>query len=147
MSNVTLNEGCVAYDPSCGPTHTQVPTDFQRRAMQAGTMKTCGTQAYRQPIKLPHCKVSGRTKRNFRMGDIISLPYHSANMDQYLQPTDRRLAETCEGWVFSKRRMMIVLWLHADDMFAIPLFIWHGAGLQKKMHAIHEYVDIKNKGK
>jgi hypothetical protein len=87
----------------------------------------------------------GYTRRDFHLGEIVSIPFHTANTNPHVQSNDRRLAFTCEGPVYSKRRMAIVLWIYERDMFCIPLYTHDGTGLRNKSDRLRqEYVCVVN---
>ena len=116
-----------------------------KQASAAPSHKT--GRSIRQAIRTAVCVLSGKTKRDYKRGDIISLPYHTPNMVVNTDPNDRRLKLTCEGPVYSKRRMVVILWIHAEDMFCLPLFSHQGTGLRKKPeYRLKEYVCVKNVG-
>jgi len=99
----------------------------------------------KQVIQSIYAKAGRFRRRDFKKGDIISLPFHVANMNPGVDPNDQRLAETCEGYVYSKRRMMVVLYCHTQDMTCLPLFSFEGKGIQgKPEHLRHEYVSVRN---
>lgn len=80
---------------------------------------------------------SGRNRDGFRMGDVFSMPYHVANMDPTLNMNGgegmRRLRRTIEGYVYTKRRMFVVLYKHQTVMICMPIGTHRGRG----MLAIH----------
>ncbi|RMY29385.1 hypothetical protein D0866_08736 [Hortaea werneckii] len=62
--------------------------------------------------------------------------------------TDDQLAMTIWGPGYSKRRMVIVMWIHERDMFCLPLYTFSGQGINSRgKDIIHEYVALKNAGK
>jgi hypothetical protein len=67
-------------------------------------------------------------------------------MNPNVLPNEPRLTITVEGPVYSKRRMLIVLWKHKQDMVCLPLFSHEGTGLNKKQHIIEEYICVMNVG-
>ncbi|KAK4541742.1 hypothetical protein LTR36_007451 [Oleoguttula mirabilis] len=87
--------------------------------------------------------------RDFKKGQIIAIPFHTANTNPNVDPmTDDQLAMTVQGPVYSKRRMVIIMWIHERDMFCLPLYTFNEKGLKSKGQDIkHEYVSVKNAGK
>lgn len=98
-------------------------------------------------IKNAVCVSSGYSRWDFTVGEIIGIPYHQSNTNPNVLPTDPCLAFTKQGPVYSKRRMVIVLWIHHYDMFCVPLFTHNGCGLgNKNSDARREYVCVMNEG-
>jgi hypothetical protein len=62
------------------------------------------------------CKISNYTRRDFKLGDVIAAPFHVANTNPNVLSNDDRLTLTCEGHAYSKRRMMVVLFVHQYDL-------------------------------
>lgn len=85
----------------------------------------------------------------FRKGDIIAIPFHTANTNPNVDPTrDDQWQMTVWGPVYSKRRMVVVLWVYQRDMFCLPMYTFEHTGLrQKHRNILHEYVAVKNAGK
>ncbi|KAK3112381.1 hypothetical protein LTR53_011399 [Teratosphaeriaceae sp. CCFEE 6253] len=79
------------------------------------------------------------------MGEVTTLPYHTANTNPSVDPTDRNLTSTFHGPVYSKRRMMVVLEIYGQDMFCLPLYAWSGKGVETKPEWLQrEYVCMTN---
>ncbi|KAK5165922.1 uncharacterized protein LTR77_008846 [Saxophila tyrrhenica] len=143
MANVTLGS-TVSYNPSEAPMPSIAPgNDVQSRAP---TQVSQGTQAtYRGAVRNPNCALSGKTKAHFRKGDIISTPYHQPNLVPNTDPNDVRLTHTCEGPVYSKRRMLVVLMVFEQSMYCLPLYTFSGRGLGSRPPWIRkEYVAMRN---
>lgn len=104
--------------------------------------------APRQPFYNQICRASNYTRRNFKKGDIIAIPFHTPNTNPNVDPvTDDQWTMTVWGPVYSKRRMVIVLWVYERDMFCLPLYTFGKTGLSNKGQNIkHEYVSVKNAG-
>ncbi|KAK4554907.1 hypothetical protein LTR86_008055 [Recurvomyces mirabilis] len=75
------------------------------------------------------------------------MPFHQSNTNPNVAVGDPALVMTHEGPVYSKRRMVIVLWIYERDMFCLPLYTHNKTGLTNKGNVMHEYVSIKNAGK
>lgn len=139
-----FNSNAPAFNPSEGPTQSQVSANWRwhrRSPSQASN------GSLRQAIHTMVCKLSGFTKRDFRQGEVIALPFHTANTNPSVNPNDPRLALTCEGPAYSKRRMMVILWMYQYDMFCVPLYSFEGKGIAKKPDfQKREYVTMKNVG-
>lgn len=67
------------------------------------------------------------------MGDVFSMPYHVPNMDPTLNmaynPGLTLLRRTMQGYVFTKRRMFVVLYKHETTMICLPLGTHHDRGM------------------
>ena len=148
MAQMNINRNAFAtapaFDPSNGPSPSVVSVDWRAQAANASQASTASV---RQGVSNVVCKLSGLKKKHFKKGDVISIPFHTANMNPNVNPnTDKRLTFTIEGPAYSKRRMMVVMWLHSRDMFCLPLFTYSGSGLSNKQEHIKEYVTVKNVG-
>ncbi|KAK3723479.1 hypothetical protein LTR37_001731 [Vermiconidia calcicola] len=131
------------YNPSCAPSSSMMSTQYKGGRSQAPS--NYSTRSRRYTVNTAVCKLSGNTRRDFRKGDIIALPFHTANNNPNVDLTDRRLTNTCEGPAYSKRRMMVVMWLHEQDMFCLPLYTFGFKGLASKPEYIkREYVCMMN---
>lgn len=41
--------------------------------------------------------------------------------------------------------MFVVLWIHKEDLFCVPLYSWNGRGIMSRPESIrHEFVEIRN---
>ncbi|PPJ55410.1 hypothetical protein CBER1_02718 [Cercospora berteroae] len=93
------------------------------------------------------CVLSPYYRNTFKQGDVISVPYHIPNINPNVDVNQKELQISAQGPVFSKRRMMIVLWKGPETMFCLPLFSWQQAGIEKKDNgrdAIRNYVCVVN---
>lgn len=131
------------YDPSVGPSPSAMTTKWrQTNAPSRATHRTA-----REPFQNDVCKISNYTRRDFRLGDVISAPFHVANTNPNVDPRDDRLTITREGPAYSKRRMMVVLFAHQYDLFCLPIYSFSGRGLREKPEPMKvEYVCVKNVG-
>ena len=131
------------WNPSMGPSPSIMPSG-QKIPTNPATNMSNMSQA--QPITANQvCKTFPRDAKYFKLGEIISIPFHEPNSNPNLQPQDHRLRLTWKGSVFTKRRMMVVLWIYKRDMFCLPLYSFNGAGLNSKSRFIQpEYVCLKN---
>jgi len=131
------------YDPSVGPTPSTMTTKWRQTNAPSRVTDRSRRQAFTNAV----CKISNYTRRDFKLGDVIAAPFHVANTNPNVKPEDQRLTRTCEGHAYSKRRMMVVLFIHHYDLFCLPLFSFSGRGLTEKPdHIKHEYVCMKNVG-
>ena len=136
--------GQKVLDPSMGPTPSMVTTNWRAHT-------TVGSQAsnrsFRKAVNSTVCKLSGFTRRDYRLGDVIALPFHTPNSNPNVDPSDRRLTNTVEGPAYSKRRMVVVLWIYQQDMFCVPLYTFEHKGLKNKPNFLkQEYVSMMNLG-
>ncbi|KAM3418545.1 hypothetical protein BST61_g4522 [Cercospora zeina] len=93
------------------------------------------------------CVLSPYDRRSFKQGDIISVPYHIANMNPNIDKNQKELQISAQGPVFSKRRMMIVLWKTPEATLCLPLFSWQQAGIEKQdngTNSMENYVCVVN---
>ncbi|RMY69722.1 hypothetical protein D0864_11047 [Hortaea werneckii] len=107
------NSCAAPYNPSQGPTASQITTPW--RTAKTNRSKASFPSA-RRGINTAVCKLSGYTKKDFHKGEVISLPFHCANTNPHVDPnTDDRWRSTVEGPVYSKRRMMAILFIYEQD--------------------------------
>ena len=130
------------YNPSMGPSGSTVSNYPNTRSGASSRMSTASR--YQARVNNAVCKTSGYRRQHFRNGDVISLPFHKANTNPDLEPTDDHLRITCEGPVYTKRRMLVVLWIYQRDMFCVPLYTFNHTGLQNKQGILEEYVSVSN---
>lgn len=150
MGSLSLNPAASVWNPSIGPTPSKVSM-MSMAAWKART--TAQSQAgsavsVRQPFYNNICRMSNYTRRNFKKGDIIALPFHESNTNPNVNPSsDDQWQMTVWGPVYSKRRMVIVLFIYQRDMLCLPLYTFNKTGLRNKGRDIlHEYVSVKNVG-
>ncbi|PIB01497.1 hypothetical protein CB0940_00182 [Cercospora beticola] len=89
------------------------------------------------------CVKSSYKKASFKVGDVISVPFHKANLIPQAQPADE-VNITSVGPVYSKRRMFVVLWLADEEMFCLPLYSWNQVGMIRKQGYVKDYVSLGN---
>jgi hypothetical protein len=106
------------YDPSAGPTGSTMtrPWHDNTAASQASS-----TRSIRPPFFSDYCKTTNYTRRHFRLGEVITVPYHTSNTNPQVAADDDRLTLTVVGPAYSKKRMMVVLFIHIQDMYCLPL--------------------------
>ncbi|KAM0719616.1 hypothetical protein Q7P37_003746 [Cladosporium fusiforme] len=140
----TINAPTQIYNPSIGPTQSTMTTPWRNSTAS----QTCSAHStHTKPPSTQICKISNLTRRDFRLGDLISAPFHIANTNPHVDPSDARLALTIEGPVYSKRRMLVVLFIFAQDLYCLPLYSFGDRGLRAKPDHLHgEYVCVANEG-
>ncbi|CAK1356179.1 unnamed protein product [Cercospora beticola] len=148
MQNMSLSQHPVVaathYDPSMGPTPYQ-PEGSIYGGSAAPTENSLG--GYNQNIQTNTCVRTNRSVRSFKIGEVIALPFHVPNLNPNNNITHDRLRVTCEGPVFSKRRMFVILWINQFDMFCLPLYSFEGQGITKKKGDLQkDYIEVKNVG-
>ena len=117
------------------------------RVNQSQAPANMSTMTHAPATHGPVAKLSNRHPEQYERGDIINLPFHEPNTDTRLGPSDPHLAHTCAGYVFSKRRYAIVLWVTSRDLFCVPIFSSHGGGITTKAHWLRdEYICLMNRG-
>ncbi|PIB01499.1 hypothetical protein CB0940_00184 [Cercospora beticola] len=133
-----------AYDPSVGPTHYHSSGSVYGGSA-APTENSLG--GYNCHIQTDTCVRTNLKVANFKIGEVIALPYHIPNLNPNHKITHDRLKLTCEGPVFSKRRMFVILWINQADMFCLPLYSFEGQGISKKQGDLKkDYIEVKNSG-
>ncbi|TKA74514.1 hypothetical protein B0A55_08043 [Friedmanniomyces simplex] len=142
LNQLTINPAAAYFTPSEAPGATVMGNGGKVR--QAPTTQA-STSSVVQQNGSPYCKLSNYRRQDFRHGDIISIPFHTPNMNPNVDPNDDCLAKTKEGYVYSKRRMLIVLWVYSQDVFCVPLYSFEGKGIQGKPETLRkEYVSVRN---
>ncbi|RMY68348.1 hypothetical protein D0864_11363 [Hortaea werneckii] len=137
------NSCAAPYNPSQGPTASQITTPW--RTAKTNRSKA-GFPSATRGINTAVCKLSGYTKKDFLKGEVISLPFHCANTNPHVDPnTDDRWRSTVEGPVYSKRRMMVILFIYEQDMLCLPLYTWNKGGISRRPACLKkEYVGLKD---
>lgn len=115
-ANGTTANGTTASIAAGGTTDTQPRTGYQGR----NDTSTNWDQDW--SVLEPTWKTRGITRDSFQKGDVFSMPYHVQNDSPRLTyPHERRLRRTCEGYVYSKRRMFVVIYKHKMNLVCMPL--------------------------
>jgi len=136
------NEKC--YNPSEGPTGSTMTRPWREHVAAS---EASSTRSFRPPYLSEHCKTTNYTRRHFRLGEVITVPYHTSNTNPNVDPDDDRLTLTVVGPAYSKKRMMVVLFIHIQDMYCLPLYSSSNRGLKGKPdHLKKEYVCMANDG-
>lgn len=94
-----------------------------------------------------YCHMINYTRRNFRLRDVISAPFHSSNTNPEYEKSFKagRITITREGPAFSKRRMMVIVFIHLQDLHCMPLYSFGDRGLKQKPEYLKkEYVCMAN---
>ena len=91
------------------------------------------------------CELSNWTPAQYKLGDIIALPFHEPNLNPSAKQHDVHLTKTVDGFAYTKRRMAVVLWMYGEDLFCVPLYSFEGKGFTSKPLWLHkEYVCVQN---
>lgn len=147
INSTTCPQG-QTYDPSNGPSPSTltVATNASRPFSVAPSYRTARSQGQRgRPVKTKLCTLTTRTRQSFGRGDILAVPVHKTNRDPTADLSDKLLTQTMLGGVYSKRRMVVVLWKTQDSMFCLPLHSYSRTGLSKKPNGMkNEFVCVKN---
>ncbi|RMY92071.1 hypothetical protein D0862_09564 [Hortaea werneckii] len=135
--------GLAPYNPSQGPTASQITTPWRPAR---STRTNASFSSARLAVNNAVCKLTGYTRKDFQKGEVISLPHHAANTDPNIDPnTDNRWRSTVEGPVYSKRRMMVVLFIYGRDMLCLPLYTWNKSGISRRPAWLkNEYVGVQD---
>jgi hypothetical protein len=155
MGNLNLNNASkqqdwrgkdAVYNPSIGPTKSTMTTTPYRNTTAAPSQASSARSA-RQPHFTDLCRISNFTRRDYRLGDVIAGPFHTSNTNPHVERNDARLTLTCEGPAYSKRRMMVVMFVHLQDLYCLPLYSFGDRGLREKPEYLKkEYVCMANEG-
>jgi len=133
-----------SYDPSVGPTRSTMTTQWRNSAAPS---RASNAHSVRVALYDRYCRTSGLTRRDFRLGDVIAAPFHTSNTNPNYDPQDRRITFTVEGPAYSKRRMLIVVFIHLQDLYCLPLYSFGNRGLKDKPEYLKkEYVCMANHG-
>lgn len=132
------------YNPSESPTESTMTKPWRDHVAAS---EASSTRSIRPPYLSEYCKTTNYTRRHFRLGEVITVPYHTSNANPHVDPDDDRLTLTVVGPAYSKKRMMVVLFTHIQDMYCLPLYSFSNCGLQgKPEHLKKEYVCMANDG-
>lgn len=131
------------YNASEGPSPSMAASNW--RTNSRAPSAASGLSVPQIPVKNDVYVHSGKRRKDFRQGDVISLPFHTPNTNIHTEPNDYHLGKTWLGPTFSKRRMMVVLWLFQDAMFCLPLYSFGERGITAKVENLQkDYVCMKN---
>lgn len=130
------------WNPSIAPTPSQFSGYQQPPSMVSSRFST---RSQARGVHNNVCKLSGNTRRDYKLGEIISIPFHTANHNPHVHAQDPNLSWTKQGMVYSKRRMVVVLWVYEDILFCLPLYTFDKKGLSGKRRELRpEYVSVRN---
>ncbi|KAK5165920.1 uncharacterized protein LTR77_008844 [Saxophila tyrrhenica] len=128
------------WDPSVAPSPSQMTKSPASGKSQVTTITRAGRR-----IDSGVCAKSGLTKEDYKLGEIIAIPFHQPNMNPHVDPNASDLVKTKYGPVFSKRRMVVVLWIYEEILFCVPLYTWDKRGVSSRADNLQpEYVSVKN---
>ncbi|KAK3055558.1 hypothetical protein LTR09_003478 [Extremus antarcticus] len=111
------------YNPSLAPRPSQITTYPRGQNSQVSTVSRAARRVANNV-----CVLSGYTKHNFQLGEIITIPLHQPDLNPHADPNDQCLAHTIQGPVYSKRRMVVVLWIYEEILFCVPLYTFGKRG-------------------
>lgn len=134
------------YDPSMGPARSAMTAPFCRSVAASRASTARSTRAAYFDT---YCRMTNYTRRDFRLGDVISAPFHTSNTNPQYEKSlhEGRITITREGPAFSKRRMMVVVFIHLQDLHCLPLYSFGNRGLKEKPEYLKkEYVCMANEG-
>lgn len=142
ITTSTNADSPTSWNPSTAPAPSQF-SEYQRPPSMVGSRFSTRSQA--QGIRNQVCKLSGYTKHDYQLGEIISIPFHTPNHNPRVNTQDPNLSYTNYGTVYSKRRMVIVLWVYEEILFCVPLYTFDKKGLKTKPKQLKpEYVSVRN---
>jgi hypothetical protein len=83
---------------------------------------------------------------DFKLGDVIYTPCHVPSTNDAAMEPDPAITASMVGPVYSKRRMMVVLFIHRFDLFCLPIYSFSGRGLASKQpeEIRADYVELIN---
>ncbi|OQO00951.1 hypothetical protein B0A48_13640 [Cryoendolithus antarcticus] len=113
------------------------------------TNSVASGRSVRRKVVNAVCRCSAYARHNYRLGEIISLPYHTANTNPNLAITDQNLTihkNPDFGAIYTKRRMFVVLYVWGNkELHCLPLYSFSNRGIMAKDPTErHEYVCVKN---
>ncbi|KAF9770381.1 hypothetical protein IL306_012092 [Fusarium sp. DS 682] len=85
-----------------------------------------------------------RKLQELQPGTIISAPFHSQNRDDKVSTTNYHTAVSGFGPIYSKYRKMVVIETWADHAVCLPIYSYHGKGLENRRGMADEYMDIRD---
>lgn len=131
------------YVASLAPTPSTVSVDWRLRGRNASQRSILST---RVGFSNHVVKVSNYKRQDFALGDIISIPFHSPNQNPNVDAkNDVNFVHTIAGPVYSKRRMVIILYIYSEHMFYLPLYTWSKRGISSRPRGVKgEYVGLKD---
>ena len=127
--------------PPSGSMISVVPGSVTGSACTGGSQRRNLPRPFRNAV----CELSNYAPEDYRLGEIYWVSFHQPNTDPNLQPGDVHLEKTMAGHVYTKKRMAIVLWTYAQDVFCLPVYTFKGQGvLSKPAWLVPEYVCLQN---
>jgi hypothetical protein len=137
-SQLNVSHQSVPPIPSTTSVSRPAGSKNQRRILE-----NCACHALGQNV----CRMSNKTRKDWKQGDILQVPMHVEAMDPKLARDSPNLRFTDIGPVFSKRRMMVVLHVFHDIMECLPLYTNGKKGLENvpKEQKV-EWVPVVNYG-
>ncbi|RMZ25856.1 hypothetical protein D0859_10100 [Hortaea werneckii] len=118
----SFGPGLAPYNPSQGPTASHITTPWRPAR---STRTNASFSSARLAVNNAVCKLSGYTRKDFQK--------------------DNRWRSTVEGPVYSKRRMMVVLFIYGRDMLCLPLYTWNKSGISRRPGWLkNEYVGVQD---
>lgn len=131
------------YVASLAPSPSTVSVDWRLRGRNASQRSILST---RVGFSNQVVRASNYKRQDFALGDIISIPFHSPNQNPNVDvENDVNFVHTVAGPVYSKRRMVVILYIHTDNMFYLPLYTWNKRGISSRLRKVKgEYVGLKD---
>lgn len=134
-------------NPSVAPSPSMFTAAPSAAGSQAGSTFSTVTRSNRrpQPTYTPFCNLSNFKPNHYKVGDLYWVPYHEPNTDPSVQLGDDHLSQSMAGYVYSKKRMVVVLWTYADSMLCLPIYTFWGRGIASRpWWTQQEYVALVN---
>ena len=147
--SASANRAFTLQDPSIAPLASVAPsmmTTFKPYTeSRFSTPRADDRSGRRKWISNSVCKKSPWVRKTFQKGDVIALTHHTPNMNEHCDLNDKGLTINSNfgGGIFTKRRMMVVLFKHTEFMVCLPLYSFSGRGiLSRRPQVMHEYAQL-----
>lgn len=141
FGNLDMNDSTNLVNPSMAPVAQPAPSQVLVEPPKPPPGKSrIGYSTYWAPrghndpkwLKTDICFKAPYSRSTFNLGDVIAIPYHVSNMDEYADPNDLHIAINKEyGPIYSKRRMFVVVHKNFASLFCLPLYSHKGSGMKK----------------
>nr|OQO18751.1 hypothetical protein B0A51_12707 [Rachicladosporium sp. CCFEE 5018] len=150
MTNLQLNTSVPTTStvPSAtwNPSQAPSPSAMNHNGLPSVASGAASGTSVQQPVNTAICTISRWQRRDYKHGQIISLPYHTPNTNPNVSQADPNLTVSpFYGGIYSKRRMMVVLYIYGEALHCLPIYSFGNRGLSHKPgHLKKEYVCLRN---
>ncbi|GIZ40856.1 hypothetical protein CKM354_000417800 [Cercospora kikuchii] len=115
-----------AAQSTCAAARTTSPANQVGLSKQQSLQPTASSTT-------PTSSSTGKTTEDWKIGDVLWVPWHTHNNDSKIQPYNVQLSHTQIGPLLTKWRTAIVIRKTGESMIVLPLFSWNGVGLANKV--------------